>query len=399
MKILIYSDYLNHVSGYARALRDLLPHISRENEIAHVALGFKGFPPPQIKGVSKVYPGESWGSKYWAIETLDYAIRDFRPDIVLTVGDFFTMRKFAFPLTHPSGFKWVHWGTLDADPLDYKSREPLRWVDTVLYFSEFAKTEIEKTHPDINGRVLYPPTNPEVFYPREDRRDMRKQYDIEGRPIILTCGRNQTRKNIPVLLDAVEILKKDKPDIILILASNTNVAKTSGGIAGYNYKTFISDRNLEANVLNPVTKSGQPVSDTLLNKMYNLADLQVHVSVAEGFGMPLAEGFAAKLPVLGVNHSAVTEVVGDRGELVEPSAYSYTAEGGKWYYVTPEDVAEKTLDMLDRPKDLADYGERGSEWVADLTPEKQAEIMLNTFKDTVQNNLSGIAHRAYIEES
>jgi glycosyltransferase involved in cell wall biosynthesis len=51
---------------------------------------------------------------------------------------------------------------------------------------------------------------------------------------------------------------------------------------------------------------------------YNSADIFVFPSLKEGFGMVLVEAMACGLPVISTNTSAIPEVVGDAGILVEP---------------------------------------------------------------------------------
>jgi glycosyltransferase involved in cell wall biosynthesis len=55
-----------------------------------------------------------------------------------------------------------------------------------------------------------------------------------------------------------------------------------------------------------------------LNALYNAADLFVSTSRGEGFGLTLAESLACGVPVIAQNVSAIPEVVGPGGVLVEP---------------------------------------------------------------------------------
>lgn len=51
---------------------------------------------------------------------------------------------------------------------------------------------------------------------------------------------------------------------------------------------------------------------------YNMADMFVFPSLKEGFGQVLLEAMACGLPIISTNTSAIPEVVGDAGILVEP---------------------------------------------------------------------------------
>jgi glycosyltransferase involved in cell wall biosynthesis len=346
-----------------------------------------------------VYPGKNEEAvRYWALETLAAALEAFKPDIVLTINDFFATRKFAFPLSHPGSWKWVHWGTLDADPLGYDCREAMKWVDYSFYFSQFAKKEIERVFPQMNGEVIYPAVDPKVFYKLENQEEIRKEYKLDDKKVILICGRNQQRKNIPILFDALKILKERGEEIVLILASNTQTQALTGELDGYNYDDFILERDIQDRVIHPYTKTGKPISDKILNIMYNLADIQIQTSWGEGFCMPLAEGFASGLPAIGINHSAIPEVIGNRGELIEPRTYAYNPDGGRYNLTHAEDVADKIQEAFTEPKKWESYGKKAENWVTKFTPERQAKRMMKAFKKVIDEDINNIARMEYVEQ-
>jgi glycosyltransferase involved in cell wall biosynthesis len=55
-----------------------------------------------------------------------------------------------------------------------------------------------------------------------------------------------------------------------------------------------------------------------LNALYNAADVFISTSRGEGFGLTLAESLACGVPVIAQNVSAIPEVVGPGGVLIEP---------------------------------------------------------------------------------
>ena len=74
------------------------------------------------------------------------------------------------------------------------------------------------------------------------------------------------------------------------------------------------------------TFEGWDVRD--LVALYNAADIFVTTSQGEGFGLTVGEAVACGLPVVGQNFSAIPEVIGPGGILVEPG-YEVTAPGGQ----------------------------------------------------------------------
>jgi len=66
------------------------------------------------------------------------------------------------------------------------------------------------------------------------------------------------------------------------------------------------------------------IDDEKRNKFLNSLDIFVFPSLFEGLGCPPQEAMACKLPVVGVNSSAIPELVGKDGVLVEPNVKSMT---------------------------------------------------------------------------
>jgi glycosyltransferase involved in cell wall biosynthesis len=60
--------------------------------------------------------------------------------------------------------------------------------------------------------------------------------------------------------------------------------------------------------------------------IYRSADVLLHPSLHEGFGLPLLEAMSQGMPVIASNRTCIPEVVGDGGEVLEPSDPSTWAE-------------------------------------------------------------------------
>jgi len=78
-------------------------------------------------------------------------------------------------------------------------------------------------------------------------------------------------------------------------------------------KEWIEAHSLQSSV----TYLGKPDQPTLL-QLYNAADMLLAPSTHEGFGITLLEAMACGTPVITANTSAMPEVVGDAGVLIDP---------------------------------------------------------------------------------
>jgi len=391
MKILIYGDYFRWKSGYAREIRDVLPYLKKGNDIRQVALGYNGYP---IDKDMVVYHTKTPEVKnYYAQEVLHYAIDDFQPDIVLTVQDFWILPKISFTLAHPAKLKWVHWGTLDSEPLDFYSRESLKWMHYCFWQSHFGAIECKNVVPGLMGEVIYPSVDPKIFH-KLDKKKLKEQFKLSEFNILICNARGQQRKNVPVLLDAFKEVLKELPNTVLILSSGIKRTKTdSGEFDGYDLERFVTELGLTDYVLLPRDRNKGPIDDKTLNIQYNLADINILPSWGEGFGLPFIEAGISGVPSIGVDCSAVREIVRDRGILVKPRAYAYNLDGSKYQICHPDDLKDAIIKLLKDEKLKKKYGKAAEVFAKRLTPASRAKLMLNRFKKLIKEDAQPAARR------
>ena len=390
MKLLLYGDYYQKPSGFAREFRDLIPELKKFGyDIRQVALGFNGMPKdPEIE----VYPGRFYNlDSYWAREMLEFAIQDFEPDVILTLGDYYMVKHIAFAMAYPRKQKWLHWGVLDGAPLGCGDKEPLKWVDYNLYHSEYAKNEIERVLPGIKGEVLFPATDPKLFF-EEDKQQLRKDFDCEGKFVITTVARNQTRKNLPALIEAISLLKDQIPEIMLLLGATHNTKTPEGGQEGHELQYLIDYYGVNNYVVLPKEKAGDgSLSEKTLREIYNLGDIFCLPTMGEGFGMIYHESMACGVPVLSTNCSAVPYTLNGCGYLLEPAATFHHADGASQAVVTAEEIAKQILDIYKAPKEgRAIKASLGKKFVAEFTPEKQANKLHEIIKKVISNDYKSL---------
>jgi alpha-1,3-rhamnosyl/mannosyltransferase len=123
---------------------------------------------------------------------------------------------------------------------------------------------------------------------------------------LLFVGTLEPRKNLRGLLEAYAILRNELPDAPpLVLA---------GGV-GWRVRDLLDD--LRAVAPGQVISLGY-VPDRLIPALYARATALVFPSFYEGFGLPALEAMASGCPVIGGDRSAIPEVLGDCGLLVDP---------------------------------------------------------------------------------
>jgi glycosyltransferase involved in cell wall biosynthesis len=147
-----------------------------------------------------------------------------------------------------------------------------------------------------------------------DGESVRSKYGLPEH-YILYVGTIQPRKNIPTLLEAFNLLKREhgvSHSLVIV------------GRKGWLYNELF-DRICELGLERDVIFTGF-VPDEELPGIYAGADVFSYLSFFEGFGLPPLEAMACGVPVVVSNTTSLPEVVADAGIAVEPLDVPAVAE-------------------------------------------------------------------------
>jgi glycosyltransferase involved in cell wall biosynthesis len=118
---------------------------------------------------------------------------------------------------------------------------------------------------------------------------------------VMWCGTLEPRKNVPTLLQAFASLREREPDLGLVLVGPT----------GWGDVSVPAEQSKGVHLLGFLATSE-------LHSAYAGARAFAYPSLREGFGLPVLEAMAHGVPVVTSARSAMAEVVGDAGILVDP---------------------------------------------------------------------------------
>ncbi len=175
-------------------------------------------------------------------------------------------------------------------------------ADLIFTISEFTKQElIEKAEVPAEKIIVNHNGVDPAFRPLEfaEAETLRPDMDaFKGRHfLVLATGANIYRKNLLVLLQAVEILRSRGAPVLLIktgesLSTTHSSQLTTLGLAHCVYDLgYVSQKELVA--------------------LYNLCDALAFPSLYEGFGLPVVEAQKCGLPCVISNTSSLPEIGGD----------------------------------------------------------------------------------------
>jgi glycosyltransferase involved in cell wall biosynthesis len=153
----------------------------------------------------------------------------------------------------------------------------------------------------------------------------------ERLPFLFYPARGWPHKNHRRLFEAFALLRRERPDLRLVLSGGGDFARAPDGV-----------------------EARGRVSDEELVRLYRTAAAVVFPSLYEGFGQPPLEAMACGCPVAASTAGALPEIVGDAARLFDPRE--------------PEAIAGAVRDVLESPDEWARRGlERAALYSWDVT--------------------------------
>jgi glycosyltransferase involved in cell wall biosynthesis len=245
-----------------------------------------------------------------------------------------------------------------AQPICFKN------VSHIIAVSENTKKDIMKFYgiPEEKITVIYHCISlklPEVS--KENLATIRARYKLPEK-YILHVGIPYKRKNLPMLFEALQILKRKgiPHKLVLVGFSDKAIRDTE------NVFLLLEKINIKKD---DVILIGF-VPETDLPLIYKMADVFVFPSLYEGFGYPPLEAMACGTPVVVSNTSSLPEIVGDAGLYFNP--------------LDPRDIAEKIFQVLSSLSLAEKLKNLGLKRVQQFSMEKMIQKYLAVYREVAK---------------
>jgi glycosyltransferase involved in cell wall biosynthesis len=180
--------------------------------------------------------------------------------------------------------------------------------------------------------------------------------ELAGKQFIMYLGRPMPHKNLARLMQAFSVLKKDHPDLKLVLAGKKDVLyerheaeAAKQGITDIFFTGFVSE--------------GQ------LRWLYENCRAYVFPSLSEGFGLPSLEAMLHGAPVVSSNATCLPEVNGDAAHYFDP--------------LNIEDMAEKIAEVIDNESLRQTLIQKGKIQAERYSWKRMAEQTLAVYKSVL----------------
>jgi glycosyltransferase involved in cell wall biosynthesis len=241
----------------------------------------------------------------------------------------------------------------------------LQRAERVITVSEHAKRDIAAAYAidPARIRVIYPGVDHRRFHPGATlgADTLARSYGIRCE-YVLHVGALVARKNIPLLLEAVALLRdrgKWKSRQVVLVGGDT-----PGMIGAEAVHQAVDRLKLADEVV-----FADHVPDEHLASLYTQSAVLAFPSRFEGFGLPLVEAMACGVPVVAVGGSSVSEVVGNAGLLVGSD--------------DPEAFATALLSALEDSTLRKELRARGLQRATDFTWERSADETIAVYHEAI----------------
>lgn len=353
-KVLFLSDNLHLNTGSARVCRKLVDFVKEDNDLIYYATNSPGFRRYDIN-----IPIVDDGHDDYGRTQLPNVIANEKPDVVITFGDVMHYSYIPY-IPNRKNFLWIFFVMIDS--LNFLNSLPSSWqpilsnADSLITCTEFAQNALEEFL-ETNVTCLRFGCSEKFFrVTEEEQLDIRSEYGLKDKFVVLVVNRNALRKNIPASLKAFKKFREtftstshfDEPVLFLHMNSRDPF--------GIDINSLLRDYELLdcAYYINSYFNSDKidpDIPDDKLREIYNLSSYGkgcfLYTSGAEGYGLTMLEAMSCGVPVIACDYSSMTEILGNCGFLIKPSSY-LTVEAGLEHALIDEDEVVKKLELLSK---------------------------------------------------
>ncbi len=205
----------------------------------------------------------------------------------------------------------------------------------------------------------------EMFSPGPATGRIKRRFGISGR-FLVCVGRQDPYKNVLGAVKALEVVLARRKDLncqlLIVGEKDPRYPEVSD---------YVERRNLSGQVVMADYLSGEDLVDA-----YREADLLVHLSLYEGFGLPPLEAMACGTPVVSSDCSSLPEVLGDAAVFVDPDA--------------PAEAAEKVISVLTDEGLRQEFVSKGKRQAAKYRWDETAKQVIEIYRELAARTHRGV---------
>lgn len=220
-----------------------------------------------------------------------------------------------------------------------------------------------------NLTLIYHGIDTALFSPKNRTDQWAKKLHLDGRPVVIHPARMLPWKGVIYTVEALDLLRREFPDIALIITDTDDIVDWIDELRGYRKEVLRTIR--ERGLTDHVITQSFPYMD--LPGVYNHCDVVVYPTIGEEpFGLVPVEGMACAKPVVVAKSGGLVESVvdGKTGFIIEKR--------------DPKALAEKIARLLQSPALAQRMGKAGrAHAVAHFTRERMAAQVAELYEQAM----------------
>lgn len=258
---------------------------------------------------------------WWFEAAVARALKKYKADVFLSPDNFLSLNTHVKTVLVTHDLAHVHY----PEQVPFLHRKYYQFFTgkfnhraaRIVTVSDFTKKDIARQYQVPQGKIAVACNGcREIFKPLDklEKQAIRIQYS-RGQPYFFYVGAVHPRKNVPRLIAAFDLFKKQTGSPMQLLIAG-RVAWKAGEV---NDACQLACHQPEIHFLGYV-------EDNTLAKLMGAAYACTYLSLFEGFGVPVLEAMHCDVPVITSNVSSLPEVAGEAGLLVNPESVEEIAE-------------------------------------------------------------------------
>jgi len=305
MKILLYADSPVVTTGFATVTRNLL-RILKDHDVTVFGINHHGtYPRHAYNIIPALTAGELMQGEtdVYGLKRLISTVEGY--DILVTINDHFILGIIGEKLRAACNRHKVRW--MGYFPIDSEITPEWAHVmslpDDPIFYCNWGQEQYKKHIKGKDGSVIYHGTDTVAFFPMSEDAIRQARNDFfphaSGKKIITNVNRNQPRKYIPETMMQYKRLMDIRDDVHLYLHMRDVDM-------GYSLSQLAEWVGLPKGSW---SCAGGEIPNSLMNSVYNCADVFLSTHLGEGWGLTVTEAMATKTPVIVPDNTSMTEIV------------------------------------------------------------------------------------------
>lgn len=291
------------------------------------------------------------------VTQLERTAERVRPDCVVVLRDMFTLTCIVGCRSLWPNVPVRCWLAYEGDAVSPQLAKAFEGVpeQTIVHMSQYAAAMWRDFV--TTDAVIYHAVDDSIFKPLGNvtPRELRKKwssvfnsYISPTAKVVLCTERNDYRKRWDSVFEICQKLVAKGHDVQLLAHTLMRAGENDTTIR-YDLETLANLYNMRGRLINSQFKWHAGMTREEMNELYNLCDVRISASAAEGFGLGAIEASAAMTPQVVNDYSCAQELFPAGSRSVVPDCGRYFVHGTIWRTPNTEMMANRVAEFLNGP--------------------------------------------------